>query len=274
MRALGGGRGDGDGGCLAGARAVRRQSRVGAFPELRAVNAAVVSGTITGVVSDDRGGPLPGAMVSLLGATMAMTVTDVQGRFSLDKLPAGDYTLRAHLPGFAASRREHVRVGPAAAAPYRLELRRLDAPVATTGRMPDTLPARPIIAAGFGLPAVESATAGPGRRRRSLPQRYGLAPPSSHAQHPERFGEQRGGAVRGRRRRAGRVDVRPHETAVGLGGHGALRRPAVLGRSESAHDRRRSRRAGSSTATACRAAWPTSRSARRRRPATGRSARR
>ena len=133
------------------------------LPELRAVavNAAVVSGTITGVVSDDRGGPLPGAMVSLFGATMAMTVTDVQGRFSLDKLPAGDYTLRAHLPGFAASRREHVRVGPAAAAPYRLELRRLDAPVATTGRMPDTLPARPIIAAGFGLPAAESATAAP-----------------------------------------------------------------------------------------------------------------
>ena len=100
-------------------------------------------------------------MVSLFGATMAMTVTDVQGRFSLDKLPAGDYTLRAHLPGFVASRREHVRVGPAAAAPYRLELRRLDAPVATTGRMPDTLPARPIIAAGFGLPAGESATAAP-----------------------------------------------------------------------------------------------------------------
>jgi hypothetical protein len=131
------------------------------FPELRAASAAVVAGTITGVVSDDRGGPLPGAMVSLLGATMAMTVTDVQGRFSIDRLPAGDYTLRAHLPGFAASRREHVRVGSAAAAPFRLELRRLDAPVATTGRMPETLPARPIVAAGFGLPAVESATAAP-----------------------------------------------------------------------------------------------------------------
>ena len=163
MRALGGGRGDGDGGCLAGVAQSVVRAVSARLPELRAVavNAAVVSGTITGVVSDNRGGPLPGAMVSLFGATMAMTVTDVQGRFSLDKLPAGDYTLRAHLPGFAASRREHVRVGPAAAAPYRLELRRLDAPVATTGRMPDTLPARPIIAAGFGLPAGESATAAP-----------------------------------------------------------------------------------------------------------------
>jgi len=125
------------------------------MPELRAVN-AVFGGAITGVVSDDRGGPLPGAMVSVFGATMAMTVTDVQGRFSLDKLPVGDYTLRAHLPGFAVSRREHVRIGSAASATYRLELRRLDATVATTGRAPETLPARPIIAAGFGLPGADS----------------------------------------------------------------------------------------------------------------------
>ena len=128
------------------------------LPELRAVT-AVIGGTINGVVSDDRGGPLPGAMVSVLGATMAMTVTDVQGRFSLDRLPAGEYTLRAHLPGFAASRRQHVLIGSAASTTYRLELRRLDgAAVATAGRAPDTLPARPIIAAGFGLPAVPSAT--------------------------------------------------------------------------------------------------------------------
>ena len=125
------------------------------LPELRAVN-AVFSGAITGIVSDDRGGPLPGAMVSVLGATMAMTVTDVQGRFSLDKLPVGDYTLRAHLAGFAVSRREHVRIGSAPSMTYRLELRRLDATVATTGRTPDTLPARPIIAAGFGLPGADA----------------------------------------------------------------------------------------------------------------------
>ena len=65
-------------------------------PEFRSVS-AMLNGAIKGVVSDDVGGPLAGAMVSALGATMAMTVTDANGRFSLDKLPAGDYTLRAHL---------------------------------------------------------------------------------------------------------------------------------------------------------------------------------
>ena len=79
-------------------------------PEFRNVS-AVLSGAIKGVVSDDLGGPLAGAMVSALGTTMAMTVTDINGHFSIDKLPAGDYTLRAHLPGFVASRRENVRVG-------------------------------------------------------------------------------------------------------------------------------------------------------------------
>lgn len=132
-------------------------------PELRSVN-AVLSGAIDGVVSDDRGGPLSGAMVSVLGATMAMTVTDVHGRFHLDKLPAGDYTLRAHLAGFAASRREHVRIGSVAATQYRLQLRRLDAAVATTGRIAEPLAARPIIAAGFGLPQVDiGSPADPGQ---------------------------------------------------------------------------------------------------------------
>jgi len=82
--------------------ALAQQHAGGRAPEVRTVN-AVIDGVIKGVVSDDLGGPLPGAMVSALGATMAMTVTDAHGRFSLEKLPAGDYTLRAHLAGFAAS---------------------------------------------------------------------------------------------------------------------------------------------------------------------------
>jgi hypothetical protein len=133
---------------------VLAQQSAARAPELRTVS-VIVAGAINGIVSDDRGGPLPGAMVSVLGATMAMTVTDVNGRFSLQRLPAGDYTLRAHLAGFAASRRENVRVGASVPIVYRLQLHRLESPVATTGRTTDPVTARPILAAGFGLPSIE-----------------------------------------------------------------------------------------------------------------------
>jgi hypothetical protein len=132
---------------------LQAQQRPAGAPEFRRVS-AIAAGAINGIVSDDRGGPLSGAMVSALGATMAMTVTDTQGRFSLQRLPAGDYTLRAHLAGFVASRRDNVRVGPAAPALYRLQLRRLELGTAATPAT-DTVTARPILEAGFGLPTIQ-----------------------------------------------------------------------------------------------------------------------
>ncbi len=114
-------------------------------------SAHVLRGSITGVVSDDRGGPLSGAMVSALGITMATTVvTDATGWFVFDALPAGEYTLQAHLKGFAGSPRTTVRVSGLPASLQRLQLRRLETPVATSGATP--VAARPIMAAGFGLP--------------------------------------------------------------------------------------------------------------------------
>jgi hypothetical protein len=106
-------------------------------------------GRVTGSVSDERGGPLPGAMVSMLGVTMATTVADDAGHFTLDALPSGEYILRAHMSGFAASPRQLVRVGVSPTV-YRLQLRRLDSTVGTSG---GPVEARPIVAAGFGLPA-------------------------------------------------------------------------------------------------------------------------
>jgi hypothetical protein len=127
-------------------------------PELQTVRAT--TGAIAGVVSDERGGPLMGAMVTVAGATMAMTITDQHGRFSLDKLPAGEYVLRAHLQGFSASQRRIVQVGGSPAV-QRLQLRRLDVAVATTGDAP--LSARPIIAAGFDLPRTDTPEAEPAK---------------------------------------------------------------------------------------------------------------
>lgn len=118
-------------------------------PALERRAAHLSRGGISGIVIDDRGGPLPGAMVSVLGVTMATTVADDRGHFALDALPAGEYVLRAHMSGFAASPRQLVRVGISQSV-HRLQLRRLDGPVGTTGTAP--VEARPIVAAGFALP--------------------------------------------------------------------------------------------------------------------------
>lgn len=72
--------------------------------------AFVPSGGIEGVVLDERGKPLAGAMVSALGSTSAVAVTDRHGAFTMRSLPAGAYVLRAHMTGFVTSRRQFVEV--------------------------------------------------------------------------------------------------------------------------------------------------------------------
>ena len=133
------------------------EAQARAIPAVERQAAHATRGRVTGIVSDERGGPLSGAMISMLGVTMAMTVSDDRGHFALEALPAGEYVLRAHLSGFAASPRQLVRVG-AAPSVHRIQLRRLDRPVATSGIPP--VEARPIIAAGFGLPAGPAPEAG------------------------------------------------------------------------------------------------------------------
>jgi hypothetical protein len=117
-----------------------------------------VRGSITGVVSDDRGGPIAGALVSALGTvTTAKATTDASGFFSIDALPMGDYTLQAHRTGFLGSARATVRVSGLPASLQRLQLKRLESPVATAGTTATPVAARPIMAAGFGLPGATLA---------------------------------------------------------------------------------------------------------------------
>jgi hypothetical protein len=87
---------------------------------------SAVSGTIEGTVADERGRPLPGVMVSALGVTSAIAVTDGRGRFSIPALPSGAYTVRAHLSGFAPSRRQVVDVRSASAAYFSITLQKTD----------------------------------------------------------------------------------------------------------------------------------------------------
>jgi hypothetical protein len=112
---------------------------------------------ITGLVSDESGSPVQGAMVTAMGQTMSLVTTDQRGRFSFPDLPRGEYVVRASLTGFTASRREIVRVGESVSSIPRLELRRLDPSVATTGPVDPALKGRTILAAGFDAPPKEPA---------------------------------------------------------------------------------------------------------------------
>jgi hypothetical protein len=125
------------------------QTRVFA-PEIQTVNLARLA--LTGVVIDERGGPVRGAMVTVAGQTTATTVSDDHGRFAIEHLPPGEYMLRAHLAGFTASPRKLVRVG-GTVGDHHLQVRRIEGTPGTTG---ETVPSRPIIAAGFDLPKVEA----------------------------------------------------------------------------------------------------------------------
>ena len=135
----------------------------------RAAQAVAQPAGVSGQVVDEQNRPLAGAMVSALGAASAMTLTDASGRFALRELPPGDYSVRAHLDGFAASPRENVRLGSTAAPGFTLRMARLEVPVAMAGMtgmtgmtgMVEPLAARPIVAAGFALPDAETAAADP-----------------------------------------------------------------------------------------------------------------
>src|SRR5262245_12207560 len=85
------------------ARAVKQNEPVGRVAVLGA-------GSIEGIVQDETGAPVAGALVSAVGATPKVAVTDRSGRFELRTLSPGPYLVRAHLSGFSASRGQMVDV--------------------------------------------------------------------------------------------------------------------------------------------------------------------
>jgi outer membrane receptor protein involved in Fe transport len=115
--------------------AVRAQA-----PQVITHVASLAPGSIHGTVSDERGLPVAGAMVSALGASSAIAVTDRSGRFELRTLSPGPYILRAHSTGFIASRGQVIDVRPSTRVSSSIALRRTGA----AGQPP-------VLAAGLGL---------------------------------------------------------------------------------------------------------------------------
>ncbi|HEX7138985.1 MAG TPA: TonB-dependent receptor [Vicinamibacterales bacterium] len=102
--------------------------------------ASLSPGSILGVVQDERGVPVFGAVVSALGTTTAVAVSDRLGHFELRTLTPGPYLIRAHLSGYVASRGQLVEVRSSSKTSSSIALRRNVAPA---------LP--PIVAAGMGI---------------------------------------------------------------------------------------------------------------------------
>ena len=75
-----------------------------------AVAFAQASGSITGIVTDDKGKPLSFTNVVVLGSTMG-AMSDQAGRFTIRSVPPGSYNLRASQMGYTSQERA-VTVNP------------------------------------------------------------------------------------------------------------------------------------------------------------------
>src|SRR5947209_1567567 len=89
---------------------------------------AAAGGAIAGTVTDPKGAVVVGATVTVTDAAgkqaHAPVATDAQGRYKIEGLPAGTYTVVVSAAGFREARREQVSVseGKAAALDFRLEV--------------------------------------------------------------------------------------------------------------------------------------------------------
>ena len=100
--------------------------RVAQTPPAAAAEARLASAPqarIAGTIHDDRGEAVAGALVSVLGATSSLAVTDEAGYFSL-ALPPGEYQIRVHSDGYSSTFREMVRLGPHASITRAIVLNR------------------------------------------------------------------------------------------------------------------------------------------------------
>ena len=106
-------------------------------------------GAVYGVVTDDTGVPVVGAMVSAVGAVTVFAVSDEHGRFEIATLAPGSYLVRAHRKGFTASNSRSVSVQAGSRINSTFALRKADPQVLAAG----------IGLLGTGLPEVEAVEA-------------------------------------------------------------------------------------------------------------------
>jgi len=114
--------------CVAGFVSPANAQIAPTLPEPVAQIASAAQGELQGLVTDDRGEPLAGAVVSALGSTSAFAVTDRAGRFAFRTLPPGPYLVRAHLTGYVPARGRVIQVNGDARTVSTLTLARRGGP--------------------------------------------------------------------------------------------------------------------------------------------------
>jgi hypothetical protein len=147
---------------------VHAQSTVQAHPVANL--AAFPPGAIQGTVLDEQGRPVAGAVVSAVGGSTIVAVTDKAGHFELRGLPPGPYLVRAHLGGFVTPQAQIIQVRSSVRVDSSIALRH-------TGALPT-----PVLAAGFGTdsssqPATAAAVPDQGARA--------AAPSPSNTEHKD-----------------------------------------------------------------------------------------
>jgi len=90
--------------------------------------AQVSTGRIDVAIEDPTGGRLPGVNVQLGGPVAQTQIADDQGQAHFLHLPVGTYTIKATLPGFAASTSSNVQVLSGASTPLTIRLAVAGAP--------------------------------------------------------------------------------------------------------------------------------------------------
>jgi hypothetical protein len=95
-------------------------------PQLKASSSAapIKPAELNGIVRDELGKPLSGAVVSALGSTSAFAISSEDGRFTFRNLPAGPYLVRAHLQNYLPSRGRVVQVSADGRTTSTIELTR------------------------------------------------------------------------------------------------------------------------------------------------------
>jgi hypothetical protein len=126
------------GGCAVAAAPALLLAQTGLAPAASSPRTGpLASGALAGIVQDERGVPVAGVVVSVLGTSTSVAVTDSKGRFGLSALAPGSYLVRAHLAGYTGPRSQTVLVTTAGVTSSSIALRRVGA-------------AGSILAAGFG----------------------------------------------------------------------------------------------------------------------------